>query len=343
MKAFSALLVLFVSVVTAAISAAGPYRLLRTIHVGGAGVVGVSGTVDPVGRRLYVTHNTQIEVVDVDSGKLVGKVDNTPGVRAIAVAPDLGRGFAANGQASTTTFDLKTLATLREVKGTGAVPAQIAYDRATARVFTLNRRGYNLTAIDAQDGTVAGTIELDSRPEFAVSDGNGRLLVSLWEKEVIVSIDSRTMTAAAEPWSPKPCQRPTSMAIDQKNGRLFVGCSNRMMVVLNTRNGRLITRVPTSQGRGVAVAFDPELGLVFSSNGEGTNSDGVVTVIRQESPDKYRVVETLKIGSGARAIALDEKTHRVFVPIADQSTEMGVGGNDIRYVPDTFRVLVFGM
>lgn len=217
MKTLSVLLVVFVGSVTAAISAAGGYRFLQTVQVGGVGVVGVSGAVDPVGRRLYVTHNTQIEVVDVDSGKLVGKVDKTPGVRAIAVAPELGRGFATNGQASTTIFDLKTLETLRELKVTGAAPAQIAYDPATKRVFTLNRRGYSVTAIDAQDGTVAGTIELDSRPEFAVSDAKGRLFVSLWEKEVIVPVDSRRLAVALEAWSPKPCQRPTSLAIAGRN------------------------------------------------------------------------------------------------------------------------------
>jgi len=133
------------------------------------------------------------------------------------------------------------------------------------------------------------------------------------------------------------------MAVDQKNGRLFVGCSNRMLVVLNANNGHLITKVPTSQGRGVGTAFDPENRLIFSSNGEGTSGDGMVTVIRQESPDKYSVLETIKIGSGARAMALDEKTHKIFVPLADQSTEMGRGGNDIRYLPNTFRVQIFGM
>jgi DNA-binding beta-propeller fold protein YncE len=341
MKTLSVLLVVFLSSITAAVSAAGGYRLLQTVQIGGAGVVGVSSTVDSGGRRLYVTHNTQIDVVDVDSGKLVGKVDKTPGVRAIAIAPELGRGFAAHGQTSMTIFNLKTLETVREVKVTGAAPSQMTYDPATKRVFTLNRRGYSVTAIDAQEGTVAGTIELDSRPEFAVSDSKGRLFVSLWEKEVIVPIDSRKLTAAA-PWSPKPCQRPTSMAIDRQNGRLFVGCSNRMMVVLDANSGRLITRMAISQGRGVTAAFDPETRLILSSNGEGTNSEGLVTVIRQEAADRYRVLETLKIGPGARAIALDEKTHRIFVPLADQSKEMGVGGNDIRYVPDTFRVLIFG-
>jgi hypothetical protein len=132
------------------------------------------------------------------------------------------------------------------------------------------------------------------------------------------------------------------MAIDQKNGRLFVGCENRMMVVLDANSGRLITKVPTGPGRAAAAAFDPQARLLFSSNGEGTNGEGIVTVIRQESADKYRVLETVKIGAGARAMALDEKTHKIFVPFADQGTEMGAGGNDIRYVPDTFRVLIFG-
>ncbi|MBI2185640.1 MAG: hypothetical protein HYU37_00795 [Acidobacteria bacterium] len=337
--------------ITTAVSAAGGYHLLRTILVGGAGVVGVLSTMDAAGRRLYVSHNTQVDVIDVDTGKVVGRVDNTPGVRSIAIASDLGRGFTANGQtvqgvafvgASSTIFDLKTLATINVVKLTGAAPTQIVYDPATKLVFTLNRRSYNMTAIDAKEGTVSGTIELDARPEFAVLDGKGRLLVSLWEKEAVLPIDVRKLAAAGEPWKAGTCERPTAMAIDQKNGRLFVGCENRMMAVLDANSGRLMTRVTTGPGRASTVAFDPQAGLVFSSNGEGTNGEGAVTVIRQESADKYSVVETVKIGAGARVVALDQKTHNLLVPFADQSTEMGRGGNDIRYVPDTFRVLVFG-
>jgi DNA-binding beta-propeller fold protein YncE len=336
--------VVLLAAVATAISAAGGYHLLETVPVGGEGVVGALCTMDSVGRRLYVTHNTQVEVVDVDSGQLVGKIANTQGAGAIAIVPELGRGFINRAQAATATiFDLKTLDTIGEINVTGAAPTQILYDPATKLVFTLNRRGYSLTAIDAMAGTVAGTIDtLDSRPEFAVSDGNGRLFVSLWEKEAVVPIDSRKL-AAGEPWKLGPCERPTSMAIDSKNARLFVGCSNRMMAVLNANNGRVIAKVPTSQGRGVGTAFDPESRLIFSSNGEGTSGDGMVTVIRQESPDKYTVLETVKIGAGARTMALDQKTHRIFVPLADQSTEMGRGGNDIRYVPNTFRVQVFGM
>ncbi|MBZ5698818.1 MAG: DUF1080 domain-containing protein [Acidobacteriia bacterium] len=326
-----------------AISATGGYHLSQTIPVGGAGVVGVLCTMDTAGRRLYVPHIAQVEVIDVDSGKVVGKVDKTPGVRAVAVASELGRGFTTNSQGtSSTIFDLKTLETIGEVK-VGPSPNQILYDPATKRVFTLNRRGYSMTAIDAKEGTVSGTIELDARPEFAVSDAKGRLFVSLWEKEAILPIDARKLTAAGEFWKAGACERPTSMAIDQKNARLFVGCANRMMAVLDVNGGRLIAKVPTGPGRAAAVAFDPQARLVFSSNGEGTNGEGAVTVIRQESADKYSVLETVKIGAGARAMALDEKTHNLLVPFADQATaEMGVGGNDIRYVPGTFRVLVFG-
>jgi DNA-binding beta-propeller fold protein YncE len=324
------------------IAAAGSYRLVQTVPVGGAGVVTPSGTVDPLGRRLYVTHNTQVEILDVDSGTLVGKIEKTPGVRAVAVAPELGRGFVTHGQASVTIFSLKTHEAIGEVKVTGAAPTQLAYDPETKRIFTLNRRGYSVTAVDAQQGTVAGTIDFDSRPEFAVADANGRLFVSLWEKEAIVAVDSRTLTPVGQPWVPRPCQRPTSVAIDRDNRRLFVGCSNRMMVVLNAGNGRLITRVPTSQGRSVVAAFDPQDSVIFSVNGEGTSGEGVVTVLQQDSADRYRVLQSLKVGAGARAMAFDPKTRRMFVPFADQSPQMGVGGNDIRYVPDSFRILVFG-
>src|SRR6266852_3278781 len=308
------------------------YNLSQTIPVGGVGVVGVLSTMDNAGRRLYVSHNTQVDVIDMDSGKVVGKVDKMRGVRAVAIASDLGRGFTSNGQgASSTIFDLKTLETVGEVK-TGPAPTQIVYDPMTKRVFTLNRRGYSITAIEAQEGTVSGTVELDARPEFAVTDAKGRLFVSLWEKEAVLPIDARKLTAAGEPWKPGTCERPTSMAIDQKNGRLFVGCENGMMAVLDVNSGRLISKVPTSQGRAATVAFDPQARLVFSSNGDGTNREGAVTIIRQESADKYGVLETVKIGAGARAVALDEKTHTILVPFADQGTQMGSGGNDIRYL-----------
>ncbi len=319
------------------------YHLSQTIPVGGVGVVGVLSTMDSAGRRLYVSHNTQVDVIDMDSGKVVGKVDKTRGVRAVAVASELGRGFTSNGQgASSTIFDLKTLETIGEVK-VGPAPTQLVYDPMTKRVFTLNRRGYSITAIDAQEGTVSGTVELDARPEFAVLDAKGRLLVSLWEKEAILPIDAHKLTAAGEPWKAGTCERPTSMALDQRNARLFVGCENRMLAVLDANSGHLITKVPTGLGRAATVAFDPQARLIFSSNGDGTNGEGAVTVIRQESADKYSALETVKIGAGARAVALDEKTHSILVPFADQATaEMGLGGNDIRYKPDTFRILVFG-
>lgn len=336
MKTFIRFFAVTMSAGVTAIWGAGGYHLLQTVPLPGEGYVNVLGTVDTVGRRLYVSHNTRVEVMDVDSGKLVGTVEKTPGVRGIALAPELGRGFTTNAQASSSTiFDLKTLGTIGELK-VGQAPSHIIYDSLTKRIFTLNRRGYNVTAIDAGEGAVAGSVELDARPEFAVPDAKGRILVSVWEREVVVPIDARKLTAA-EPWRPGPCQRPGAMAIDQKNQRLFVGCDNRMIVVLNANNGRLITTVRTGEGRGDA-AFDPETRLVLSSN-----ADGTLTVIHQESADKYRVLETIKTAPLARPMALDLKTHRIFFPLADQGPEMGVGGNDVRYVPGTFRVLVFGM
>jgi DNA-binding beta-propeller fold protein YncE len=323
--------------------ATGGYHLSQTVPVGGVGVVGVLSTMDSASRRLYVSHNTEVDVIDLDSGKVVGKIDKMRGVRAVAIASDLGRGFTSNGQGATSTiFDLKTLEIIGEVK-TGPAPTQMVYDPATKRVFTFNRRGYSMTAIEAQEGTVSGTVELDARPEFAVTDGKGHLLVSLWEKEAILPVDARKLAAAGEPWKAGTCERPTSMALDQKNARLFVGCANRMLVVLDANSGHLITKVPTSLGRAATVAFDPQARLIFSSNGDGTNSEGAVTVIRQDSADKYSALETVKIGAGARAVAVDEKTHSILVPFADQATsEMGSGGGDIRYKPDTFRILVFG-
>ena len=290
---------------------------------------------------MAIAHTDEVVVLDADSYDVSGKIDGLKGVHGIAVAPAFGRGFISNGQAnSVTIFNPKTLETIGEVKVTGVNPGPIIYDPPTRRVFTFNGGSSNATALDAKEGTVVGTIDLGGRPQARATDAKGHVFVNLVDKDVVLQIDSRKMTAG-ERWPLGACQRPGTMAIDQKNRRLFIGCANRLMAILDANDGRLITTVPIGEGRDQA-EFDPETGLVFSSNGEGT-----VTVIRQESPDKYSVLETVKTEPGARTMALDLKTHKIFLPLADFGPAPPPTAENPRprgrILPGTFRILIFGM
>jgi DNA-binding beta-propeller fold protein YncE len=338
-KTSSALLIAIMSAVTTAALAAGGYHLLQKVSVPGD-----DGwdhpTVDTAGRRLYVSHGSHVVVMDVDSSKLVGKIDKTPGVHAIAIDPELGRGFITSGANSVTIFNLKTLETIGEVKVTGETPGPILYDPATKRVFAFNIRGNNATAIDAKEGKVAGTIDLGGRPQAPASDAKGHVFVNVVDKDIVLRIDSRKLTAD-ERWTLGNCKSPGPMAIDRKNGRLFIGCGNRLMAILDANDGRLITTVPIGQGRDDA-AFDPKTRLIFSSNGDGT-----VTVIRQESADKYSVLETVKTEPGAKNMALDLKTHKIFLPLSDFGPAPPATAENPSprgsIIPGTFRILIFGM
>jgi DNA-binding beta-propeller fold protein YncE len=290
-------------------AAAAGYHLLRKITVGGDGGWDYL-TLDAAARRLYVTHGTRVLVFDADSGAAVGEIPDTPGVHGVALAPELGRGFTSNGRSATVTvFDLKSLKTLAQVKTTGENPDAILYDAASRRVFAFNGRSANATAIDAADGRVAGTIPLDGKPEFAASDGKGRVFVNIEDKSVLAVIDAQKLTVEKN-WPLAPCEEPSGMAIDREHARLFVGCHNRMMAVVDTDTGRVVASVPIGEGVD-ANAFEPATRLAFASCGDGT-----LTVASEESPDKYTVIQTVVTQRGARTMALDEKTHNIFLATA---------------------------
>jgi DNA-binding beta-propeller fold protein YncE len=267
-------------------------------------------TVDAAARRLYVSRSTHVAVIDLDRDSVVGDIANTAGVHGIALAPDLGRGFTSNGRDSTVTiFDLTSLATLSTVTVTGRNPDAIAYDPASRRVFTFNGGGANATALDARAGTVLGTIALGGKPEFAVSDGRGRMYVNIEDKSEVVSFDTRTLAVQAH-WPLAPCEDPTGLAIDRVHRRLFSVCGNRLMAILDADAGRVLATLPIGGGVDGA-AFDSTAQLAFSSNGEGT-----LTVVREDSPTSFRVVETDSTQRGARTIALDAITHRLYLTTA---------------------------
>ncbi len=303
--AFAVFSAAFLCAAPAAEPTSGIYHLIKKIPIPGEGGWDYL-IVDEGARRLYVSHSTQVEVLDVDSGAIVGKVPNTPGVHGIALATDLGRGFVSDGQSSqVTVFDLKTLKILQEVP-TGKKPDAILFDPATSRVFAFNGGSNSATVIEAKDGKVAGTVDLGGGPEFATSDEKGYVYNNLEDENAVVKINSRTLEVEQR-WPTAPCTSPSSMAIDRANRRLFLGCRSKVMAVMDADSGKVITTLPIGDHVD-ATAFDIDLKLIFNSNGEGT-----ITVIRQDGPDTYSVVENVKTVPRARTIALDPKTHRLFL------------------------------
>jgi len=285
------------------------YSVIKKIPIPGQGSWDYLA-VDEAARRLYVSHGTEVEVLEVDSGAIVGKIENTLGVHGIAIAPEIGRGFVSDGQSSVVTiFDLKTLQTIAEVP-TGKKPDAIIYDPATSRVFAFNGGSNSATVIEAADGKVAGTVDLGGGPEYAAADGAGYVFDNLEEESLVLKINSRTLKVEQR-WPTAPCASPSSMAMDRTNHRLFIGCRSHVMAVMDADSGKVITTLPIGDHVD-ATAFDPGTRLVFNSNGEGT-----VTVIRQDSPDQYSIVETVKTLPRAKTMALDPKTHQLFLSTAE--------------------------
>jgi DNA-binding beta-propeller fold protein YncE len=314
------------------------YHLLKKVVLGGEGFWDYL-TCDSAARRLYVSHSTHVMVLDADTYKVVGDIPDTEGVHGVALAPEFGRGFTSNGRSSTVTiFDLKTLKALQTVKA-GEGPDAIVYDPASKRVFTFNGRGQDTTAIDAATGTVAGTIALGGKPEFAVADGEGHIYNNLEDKSTVVEIDSHQLSVTHR-WPLAPCEEPSGMAMDVEHRRLFIGCHNQMMAVMDADSGKVLATLPI--GAGVdADRFDPGTQLAFSSNGEGT-----LTVIREDSPDKFTEVETVETQRGARTMALDTTTHNVFLVTAEFGPPPAPTPEHPRprpaIKPGSFTLLVFG-
>ncbi len=316
----------------------GVYHLLTKKVLGGEGFWDYLAC-DSVARRVYISRGTHVMVVDADSYEVVGDIPNTEGVHGIALAPEFARGFISDGRPNTVTiFDLKTLKTLGTAP-TGEGPDAIIYDPASKRVFTFNGHGGNSTAIDAATGKVAGTVPLDGRPEFAAADGKGHIYNNLEDKSMVVEIDSQKLTVTKR-WPLAPCEEPSGMAMDTANRRLFIGCHNKMMAVVDADSGHVLATPPIGQGVD-ANAFDPGTGLAYSSNGDGT-----LTVVHEDSPDKFSVVENVQTQHGARTMALDTKTHRVYLVTAEFGPPPPATAEHPRprpsMVPGTFTLLVFG-
>ena len=314
-------------------------RVIKTYKLGGDGGWDYL-TVDPESHHLFISRSTHVMVIDSETGKSVGDIPDTPGVHGIALAKDLGRGFTSNGREGTVSiFDLKTLKPISKVQSVGENPDAILFDPATKRVFTFNGRSHNSTAIDAASGNIVGKIELGGKPEFGVSTGEGELFVNIEDKSELVAIDPKDLKVKSR-WPLTPCESPSGLAIDKKNRRLFVGCDNKMMAVVNADSGKVITTLPIGDGVD-ADRFDPDNKLAFASCGEG-----VLTVVKEDSPDKFSVVQNVKTERGARTMELDSKTHRIYLVTAKFGPPPAATAEQPHprpsILPDTFEVLVVG-
>jgi DNA-binding beta-propeller fold protein YncE len=282
------------------------YHLLKRVEVGGVGVWDYL-TYDASYHRVFVSRGTHVMVLDGESGATVGDIPDTLGVHGIALAPDLGKGFTSNGRTNTVTiFDLKTLKHIGQTP-TGQVPDAIIYDPASKRVFTFNGWSDDSTAIDAQSGQPTGTIPLKGRPEFAVADGKGLVFVNIADKNTLTVIDSQQLTIKAN-WDMPGCKGPTGLSMDRENRRLFAVCQNKVMTIVDAESGKVITTVPIGAGADATV-FSPKRSLVFSSNG----GDGTLTVVHEDSPNKFTVAQSVATEDGARTMALDEDSGTVYL------------------------------
>ncbi|MGA7917602.1 MAG: YncE family protein [Candidatus Acidiferrales bacterium] len=312
------------------------YHVVKSIPIGGDGGWDYC-IVDSEARRVYVSHATHVVVLDADTDAIVGDIPDTEGVHGIALARDLGRGFVSDGRANTVTiFDLKTLKTISSVGTGGQNPDAIFYDAASKRVFAFNGRSGSVTAINGVDGSVAAMFPIGGKPEFAVGAGDGHVFVNIEDKSELAEIDAQKLTVLHR-WPLAPCKSPSGLAMDAKNRRLFAVCDNNVMAVVNADTGKVIA-TPMIGDDPDAAGFDPETHLAFSSNG----GSGTLTVVREDSPEKFTVVEDVHTKKYARTMAIDFKTHNIFLPVADFEAVTPPGQRRPPIKANSFEVLLVG-
>jgi DNA-binding beta-propeller fold protein YncE len=337
-------LLLFALAAMLAITMASPAQTVSGYHVSQRFELGGDGgwdyvTFDASAHRLYIARATRVMVVDADSGKLAGELPGTNGVHGVALVSKLGRGVTSNGRDNTATvFDLTTLKPIATVK-TGEKPDALLYDQVSGHVFIFNGASNSATVIDPEKAEVVATIALPGRPETGVSDGKGKVFVNLEDIAHIAVIDTKS-NAVVDKWRLDGCEEPTGLALDKKNRRLFSGCHNKAMPIVNADNGKQLATLPIGQGVD-AVAFDPETQLAFSSNGEGT-----LTVVHEDSPDTFSVVENVQTQPGAKTMALDPKSHNIYLVTAKFEPATPPSADAPRpkrtMVPGSFVVIVMG-
>lgn len=322
----------------AAQTRSGPYHLLKTIPVGGTGGWDYV-TVDPRGHRVYVSHATEIVVIDTEQDAVVGKIADTPGVHGIALAPRFDRGFSSDGRENKVgVVDLKTLKVVSRIDA-GTNPDCIIYDSRENEVYAFNGRSHSATVIGADSEQVAATIPLPGKPEFAVADTRaGRIYDNLEDKSQVAVIDPVKHVVDAV-WPIAPGESASGMALDRAHHRLFLGCDNQLMVMMDSATGRVAATIPIDAGVD-ANAFDPGTGFAFASNSSGT-----ITVAHEDSPEKLSFVQTILTARGCHTMGLDPDTHKLYVPAAEFQPLPPDAPEHTRpkMVPGTFKILVYGL
>ena len=315
----------------------GPYHAGQTIQIGGEGGWDYL-SVDSAAHRLYVSHATHVVVVDTQSNKVVGDIPDTPGVHGVAIAADLGRGFVSNGRENKSSiFDLKTLKLVQKVD-TGENPDWILYEPSHKEVYTMNGRGKSATVFDAATGKVIATIPLEGKPETAQADSKaGKIYVNMEDLNSVKVIDIATHKVTAT-WPAAPCESASGMAFDVASHRLFLGCDNKLMVMMDSTDGKVVYSVPIGEGVD-ANSFDPVTKLAFASNGGA----GTVSIAHEDSPSVLKIVQTLKTVRGARTMTLDPATHTIYLAATDYEPQAPGSKDRPKAVAGTFRVLVYQM
>ena len=289
---------------------------------------------DHASQKLYVSHGTQVNILNEKTGDSVGVITNTVGVHGILIMHDLKKGYTSNGKTGDlSVFNISTNAVIKRIK-TGDNPDAIFYDEFSKKIYVCNGHSLNISVIDPVTDQVIINIPLGGKPETAVSDGKGKIFVNLEDKSEVLSIDAKSFKVLQR-FKLEGGEEPAGLAIDRVTSRLFVGCANKLLLVLDAQTGKKITSLPIGDGSD-GVAFDPELKLVYSSNGDGT-----LTVIKEISANKFTVAENIKTAQGARTLTLDYTTHHIFMPTSDFKTAEIEGKKAIR-IPGTFRVLEYG-
>ncbi|OIR18178.1 hypothetical protein GALL_15050 [mine drainage metagenome] len=313
------------------------FKLVNRYHVGGDGKWDLLAF-DAQRHRLFVSRTTHVQVVDADSGKVIGEIPGTDGVHGIALADDLNTGFTSNGKSnSVTAFDLVTLKVIATINIAGLNPDVILYDPKSKHIFTFNGRSANATVIDALSLKEIATIALPGKPELAVSDNAGKVYVNIEDKNEIAVIDSDSDKVLGN-YTLGNGVEPTGLAIDLQHERLFSVCANRKMVILDSVTGRIVSEVDIGEGPDSA-AFDQDLGIAFSSNGDGT-----LTVVKEDDPDHFSVMKNIKTQKGARTMAYDAINHRAYLVTASFGKTPPASAEQPKprptIIPDSFVVLV---
>jgi YVTN family beta-propeller protein len=327
-------------VLVAAAAAAPELQVLQRWKLGGDGGWDYL-TIDSATKRLFISRGTRVDVISAESGKLIGSIPDTLGVHGIALAPALNRGFTSNGRAnSVTVFELDTLKVIQEVKIAGRNPDAILFEPAGKHVFTFNGASKEVTVLDASSLALIATIPVPDKPEFAVQDGGGRIFVNIEsDPGQMLVIDSQRL-AVKSTWPLPGCNGPSGLAIDSAHSRLFSVCDGKVMAVTDAATGKQVARVPIGEHPDAA-GYDKKRGVIFSSNGEGN-----LSVVHQDDADRYSVVQTLATQRGARTMAFDDTTGKVYLVTADFGPAPAATAEQPQprptLIPDSFVVLVVG-